>query len=62
MSLFSDRMELKGADYHRNVRQGFLDQAEANPEKYLVIDATKKEDVVWRTFIKELEKRAKAWK
>ncbi|QQE12641.1 dTMP kinase [Planctomycetota bacterium] len=62
MSLFSDRMELKGAEYHRNVRQGFLDQAEADPEHYLVIDATKKEEVVWKNFIKQLEKRAKTWK
>ncbi|QDU34607.1 Thymidylate kinase [Poriferisphaera corsica] len=61
MSLFSDRMELKGADYHRNVRQGFLDQAEANPDKYLVIDATKKEEVVWKNFITQLKKRVETW-
>ena len=61
MSLFSDRMELKGADYHRNVRQGFLDQAEADPEHYLVIDATKKEEVVFNNFIKALKKRVETW-
>ncbi|MEM6392935.1 MAG: dTMP kinase [Planctomycetota bacterium] len=34
-----DRMELKGAAFHRRVRQGYLDQAAADPERYLVIDA-----------------------
>ncbi len=34
-----DRMELKGSEYHRKVRQGYLDQAKADPEHYLVIDA-----------------------
>lgn len=35
-----DRMEQKGAAYHRRVRQGFLDQARREPERHLVIDAT----------------------
>ena len=34
-----DRMELKGSDFHRTVRQGYLDQAREDPEHYLVIDA-----------------------
>ncbi|WP_432797501.1 dTMP kinase [Poriferisphaera sp. WC338] len=61
MSLFSDRMELKGADYHRKVRQGFLDQAEKNPEAYLVIDATKSEDQVFDALIAGLSERAANW-
>jgi dTMP kinase len=36
-----DRMEQKGAAFHRRVRQGYLDQANADPNGYLVIDATK---------------------
>lgn len=36
-----DRMELKSAQFHRRVRQGYLDQAKADPAHYAVIDATK---------------------
>ncbi|MEC9373669.1 MAG: dTMP kinase [Planctomycetota bacterium] len=34
-----DRMESKGAAFHANVRQGYLDQATAEPGSHLVIDA-----------------------
>ena len=34
-----DRMEQKGPEFHRRVRQGFLDQAAKDPAGYLVIDA-----------------------
>ena len=34
-----DRMEQKGAEYHRRVRQGYLAQAQQMPDKYAVIDA-----------------------
>ncbi len=34
-----DRMELKGDDYHKKVRGGYLDQAKENPSGYLLIDA-----------------------
>jgi dTMP kinase len=36
---FVDRMELKGLDYHKKVRKGFIEQAEQNPAKYLVLQA-----------------------
>jgi len=35
-----DRMECKGEEYHRLVREGFLKYAAAEPERYTVIDAT----------------------
>ena len=35
-----DRMERKGEEYHRRVREGFLKYAAAEPERYVVIDAT----------------------
>jgi dTMP kinase len=35
----ADRMEAKGVEFHRKVRQAFLDQARAEPERFLVIDA-----------------------
>jgi len=42
-----DRMERKGADYHRRVRRGYLDQAERDPAGHLVIDARPEADVVF---------------
>ena len=35
-----DRMERKGEEYHRLVREGFLKYAAAEPERYVVVDAT----------------------
>jgi dTMP kinase len=40
LSPLLDRMEQKGAAYHKKVRQGFLDQIEADPGNYLRVDAT----------------------
>ncbi len=42
-----DRMELKGVDFHRRVRQGFLEQAGGDPERFLVVDAADGEDGVF---------------
>ena len=44
--LILDRMELKGQAFHSKVRDGFLEQAKAMPNKYRVIDSTKDEDSV----------------
>ncbi len=41
-----DRMELKGKAFHSKVREGFLEQARAMPNKYCVIDSTEDEDSV----------------
>ena len=41
-----DRMESKGEDYHRQVREGFLRYAAAEPERYSVIDAALSPDDV----------------
>ena len=41
-----DRMELKGQAFHSKVRDGFLEQAKAMPNKYRVIDSTKDENTV----------------
>jgi dTMP kinase len=47
LSPLLDRIEQRGADYHRTVRQGYLDQAKADPQRYLVIDATVGADEVF---------------
>ena len=52
-----DRMEMKGRDYHRKVRQGYLDQAKRDPQRYLVIDARDDEDTVYRRLIDGLSER-----
>lgn len=41
-----DRLEAQPLDYHRRVRQAFLDLAAADPSRYVVIDATQDPDVM----------------
>jgi dTMP kinase len=40
----ADRMERAGDPFHRTVRQSFLTRAEANPGRFLVLDATRPAD------------------
>ena len=56
-SLFADRLELRGMEYQRKVREGYLAQAKEQPEQDLVIDATKEPEAVFRSLLAELEKR-----
>lgn len=46
-----DRMERKGEEYHRKVRQGYLDQAKAEPTRHLVIDARPGADAVFMSLL-----------
>jgi dTMP kinase len=55
LSPLLDRMERKGAAFHRTVRQGYLDQAKADPDRYLVIDATADEEAVFAALLAGLE-------
>jgi len=41
-----DRMEGKGAQYHQRVRQGFLDLATLDPERYILLDASESIEAV----------------
>lgn len=41
-----DRLEAQPVDYHRRVRQAFLDLAAEDPQRYLVIDAQRDPDVI----------------
>ena len=56
-----DRMEQKGAAFHAKVRQGYLDQAESDPERYLVVDARQPEDAVFADLLKGLQAKAQSW-
>jgi dTMP kinase len=41
-----DRMEAEDISFHTRVREGFLDYARRDPDRYHVIDASKHEDAV----------------
>lgn len=41
-----DRLESEGSDFHDRVRQGFLDLASAEPERYVVLDAALDTDLL----------------
>jgi len=45
-SFWRDRMESKDRAYHEKVRQGFLEMARAQPERFAVVDASGTEDAV----------------
>lgn len=55
-----DRMEAKGAAFHRRVRQGYLDQAADDPDRYLVIDAAAEPDAVFDELVAGLEHKLTA--
>lgn len=52
-----DRMEQKGVAFHRLVRQGYLDQAAREPERHLVIDASRDADTVFQLLCEQLSAR-----
>jgi len=56
-----DRIEMRGMDYHAKVRQGYLDQAKADPEGYLVIDARDDEETVYDRLVVGLTPKALSW-
>lgn len=55
-----DRMEKKGAEFHRRVRQGYLDQARSDPERYMVVDACVEENAVFERLVSGMQKRFSA--
>jgi dTMP kinase len=46
LSPLLDRMEQKGLEFHRRVREGYLAQVRAHPEAHLVVDAAQEVDAV----------------
>lgn len=60
LSPLLDRMEQKGAAYHAKVRQGYLDQARSDPQRYLVIDARADADTVFDRLLAGLEEKLAA--
>ncbi|OYD06390.1 dTMP kinase [Paludifilum halophilum] len=52
----TDRMEQKGRDFHRRVRRGFLEQARLDPERCMIVDATRSAEEVFEILRSDLEK------
>jgi len=52
-----DRMELKGEAFHHKVREGFLSQAKADPQHYLIVDARATPEQVFGDLIDGLRER-----
>ncbi|MBM43897.1 MAG: dTMP kinase [Phycisphaerae bacterium] len=50
-----DRMEGKGEAFHQRVRQGYLDQVAASPEKTILVDASGDEDEVFALLVSALD-------
>jgi dTMP kinase len=61
LSPLLDRMEAKGRDFHRLVRQGYLEQARHDPGRYAVLDASKDQEHVWGQLLRTLEARSAAF-
>jgi dTMP kinase len=59
LSPLLDRMEAKGAAFHKKVRQGYLDQAKHDPARYAVVDATQPPDHVWSQVQRAMADKAK---
>jgi len=58
LSPLLDRMEAKGAEFHRRVRLGYLEQARQDPGRYVVVDASQSQEQVWAQVQRELAARA----
>ncbi len=56
LSPLLDRMEQKGAEFHRRVRAGYLAQAARDPSRHLVIDASREPDEVHAQLLTGLER------
>ena len=52
-----DRMEMKGAAFHRRVREGYLAQAKRDPAGHLVIDGSRSENEVFESLIEGISAR-----
>ncbi|MEV2275756.1 dTMP kinase [Nocardiopsis sp. NPDC049922] len=52
----ADRIESESAEFHQRVRQGFLELARADPDRYLVLDAKESQEKIGR----EIRRRVRA--
>ncbi len=52
-----DRMEEEPPDFYEKVRKGYLERAEKEPERFVILDAEKTADSLSQTILKILEAR-----
>jgi len=57
LSPLLDRMEAKGAEFHRAVRRGYHEQVRSDPRHYIAIDASRPPDEVWTALLHALRDR-----
>ncbi len=57
LSPLLDRMEAKGRAFHARVRRGYIEQAENDPERVVLLDATRSEDEVFADLVSTLTSR-----
>ena len=50
-----DRMEQKGAAFHRKVRAGYHDQVKRHPDRYVMIDATADAETVFADLLEAMQ-------
>lgn len=53
----ADRFEREELEFHRRVRQSYLDQAMAHPQTWLMLDATLSPEVLYRKLMESLKVR-----
>jgi len=54
------RFEDKGLEFHQRVRKAYLDLAQSNPDRFIVIDASRNEKAIHDDIIAQLEPLLKA--
>lgn len=52
-----DRIEAEADSFHEKVRQGFLDQAKADPQNWLVLNAAHTPEELYQQLVKDLTER-----
>ncbi|MDP3013258.1 MAG: dTMP kinase [Candidatus Subteraquimicrobiales bacterium] len=52
---FADRIESESLKFHNRVREGFLELARKNPERFVVIDGTRKTGEIFEEIIQKME-------
>lgn len=52
-----DRIESRGRDFHRKVREGYLELAKREPARHIVLDASKPPEDVWNQLMEKLGAR-----
>jgi dTMP kinase len=52
-----DRIEARGGEFHRKVREGYLDLAKREPSRHIVLDASKSPEEVWNQLTEKLGAR-----